>query len=74
MDMKVHCPGCSKPLRVPKTASGRRARCPDCHRVFRVPQPEDLVEETISTWIEEDVDKLSVEHEKYWEGVGSLQA
>ena len=74
MDMKVHCPGCSKPLRVPKTASGRRARCPDCHRVFRVPKPEDLVEETISTWIEEDVDKLSVEHEKYWEGVGSLQA
>ena len=47
MDMKVHCPGCSKALRVPRTASGRRARCPDCRRVFRVPRPEDLVDEKL---------------------------
>ena len=74
MDMKVHCPGCSKPLRVPKTSSGRKARCPSCHKVFIVPAPEELVDETISTWIEEDVEKLEVEHEKQWEAIGSLES
>lgn len=74
MDMKVHCPGCSKPLRVPKTSSGRKARCPNCRQVFIVPAPEELVDETISTWIEEDVEKLEVEHEKQWETIGSLKA
>lgn len=74
MSMKVHCPGCSKPLRVPRSSSGRRARCPSCQKIFMVPKPSDLVEETISTWIEEDVDKLGKEQEKQWEGIGSLKA
>ncbi len=74
MSMKVHCPGCSKPLRVPRSSSGRRARCPSCQKVFVVPKPSDLVEETISTWIEEDVDKLGKEKEKQWEDIGSLKA
>lgn len=74
MDMKVHCPGCSKPLRVPKTSSGRKARCPSCHKVFIVPAPEELVDETISTWIEDDVTNLGVEHEKQWEAIGSIKS
>ncbi len=74
MDMKVHCPGCSKSLRVPKTSSGRKARCPNCRQVFVVPAPEELIDETISTWIEEDVEKLEVEHEKQWENIGSIKA
>ena len=74
MDMKVHCPGCTKSLRVPKTSSGRKARCPSCQKVFVVPAPRELVDETISTWIEEDVEKLEVEHEKQWEAIGSLKA
>jgi len=42
---------------VPETASGRKARCPQCRRVFLVPRPDELFEETISTWIEEDVEQ-----------------
>lgn len=74
MDMKVHCPGCSRSLRVPQSSSGRKARCPNCRRVFVVPRPEDLVDETISTWIEEDLEKLGVENEKHWETIGSIKA
>lgn len=74
MDMKVHCPGCTKSLRVPKTSSGRKARCPNCQKVFVVPAPGELVDETISTWIEDDVTKLEVEHEKQWEAIGSIKA
>lgn len=74
MDMKVHCPGCTKSLRVPKTSSGRKARCPNCQKVFVVPAPGELVDETISTWIEDDVTKLEVEHEKQWEAIGSIKS
>lgn len=58
MEMKIHCTSCSQVLRVPKTAAGRRCRCPACHCKFTVPAPKDLLDETISTWIEEDVDHL----------------
>jgi len=74
MDMKVHCPGCARPLRVAKASSGRKARCPNCQRVFVVPKADELVDETISTWIEEDIAKLGVEHEKHWESIGSIKA
>ncbi|MEX2213155.1 MAG: hypothetical protein WD768_03440 [Phycisphaeraceae bacterium] len=39
-----------------------------------MPKPEDLVDETISTWIEEDLAELGQETEKFWDGVGSLSA
>jgi hypothetical protein len=55
--MMVYCPGCGAILRVPTTASGRRARCPSCRKEFVVPPPEDMLEETVSAWIEQDVDK-----------------
>lgn len=57
MLMKIHCPGCRAQLRVPETSSGKAARCPACKKVFRVPAPSDMFEETISTWIESDVDE-----------------
>lgn len=53
--MLVHCMGCRQPLRVPARSSGRRARCPSCKTVFVVPKPDELVEETVSTWIEQDL-------------------
>ncbi len=39
-----------------------------------VPKPDDLVDETISTWIEEDLQKLGVENEKHWEDIASIKA
>jgi hypothetical protein len=58
METLVHCPGCKTPLRVPPTACGHRARCPSCKTHFVVPKPDELLEETFSTWIEQDVDDL----------------
>jgi len=57
MQMTVDCPGCHKPLRVPQSAGGRRARCPRCRAKFVIPSPKDLLEDTISNWIVEDVEK-----------------
>ena len=74
MEMKVHCLGCQKALTVPQTSSGRKARCPRCKKVFRVPKPEDLIDETISTWIEDDVEQLEEIHNKEWEAVASIRA
>ncbi len=58
MDMLVHCSGCRQPLRVPSNASGHRARCPACKTTFLVPPAEELFEETVSTWIEQDLEAI----------------
>lgn len=72
MEMKVHCPACSRALRVPQTASGRKARCPGCKRVFTIPSVDELFDETVSTWIEDDVDTLLEEKDEKWKQVASL--
>ncbi|MBI1336862.1 MAG: hypothetical protein GC164_07860 [Phycisphaera sp.] len=61
---RLHCPKCEALLRVPARASGVLARCPACSFVFVVPPLTELLEETASTWIEEDVDHLVQEHEQ----------
>lgn len=33
----VLCPGCSKELRLPANARGRRGKCPACQTVFQIP-------------------------------------
>jgi LSD1 subclass zinc finger protein len=58
MDMLVHCAGCRQPLRVPANAAGHRARCPACKTTFVVPAAEELFEETVSTWIEQDLEAI----------------
>lgn len=61
---KIHCPHCQRVLRLPASAAGRHARCPACHEIFVVPQGKDLVEETISSWIEEDVQEMQDKHDQ----------
>lgn len=56
MQITIDCPGCGSQLRVPKNASGRRARCPACKTKFVVPSVTDLLEDTVSNWIVEDLD------------------
>lgn len=51
----VPCPACQTPLNVPPSASGRRARCPACGDRFIIPTRTDLLEDTVSGWIEQDV-------------------
>lgn len=36
MSIEVRCPGCSRTLRVPDTAQGKRIRCPKCSEIFPV--------------------------------------
>lgn len=38
MPIEVRCPGCSRTLRVPDTAQGKKIRCPKCSQVFPVSQ------------------------------------
>lgn len=51
----VPCPACQTPLNVPPSASGRRARCPACGDRFIIPTRTDLMDDTVSGWIEQDV-------------------
>ncbi|MBM4067934.1 MAG: hypothetical protein FJ271_03190 [Planctomycetes bacterium] len=39
MPMEVRCPGCSRTLRVPDTARGKRIRCPRCNEILAVDEP-----------------------------------
>ncbi len=54
----VPCPACQTPLNVPPSASGRRARCPACGDRFIIPTRTDLLDDTVSGWIEQDVDEV----------------
>jgi predicted Zn finger-like uncharacterized protein len=58
MDASVHCPHCQMSLSVPDSAAGKAVRCPGCSKTFVVPSGEDLLEETISSWIEQDVEEV----------------
>ncbi len=51
----VPCPACQTPLNVPPSAGGRRARCPACGDRFIIPTRTDLMDDTVSGWIEQDV-------------------
>ncbi len=56
MVMMVKCPGCAVTLNVPKRAAGHWARCPACRSKFIVPRDDELLDETVSVWIEQSVE------------------
>ena len=66
MDINVYCPSCRAVLRVPVSAAGKVARCPTCQAKFQVPvQQEDPgLEETVSSWIEQDVEDMQDEFDQ----------
>lgn len=64
MDALVRCENCRMPLRVPRNAGGHRARCAACGTYFQVPLEEVLLEETISSWIEHDVEEVFSERQR----------
>lgn len=64
MEIKVYCPSCRAVLRVPVTAAGKVARCPACQTKFLIPAERDVMEETVSSWIEQDVEDMQDEVER----------
>jgi len=64
MEIKVFCPSCRAVLRVPLDAAGKVARCPGCQCKFLIPDQNDVMEETVSSWIEQDVEDMQDEFEQ----------
>ncbi len=52
--MQIHCPQCSIRLAVPQDAGGRMARCPKCKTKFPVPDPKQMLDDTITCWLNLD--------------------
>ncbi|MCC6580656.1 MAG: hypothetical protein IT440_09450 [Phycisphaeraceae bacterium] len=66
MDLKVHCPGCRAILMVPVEAAGRIARCPACDTKFQIPTEDEIAEQTVSAWLEQDLEELSETVDDQW--------
>ncbi|MBL4701433.1 MAG: hypothetical protein JKX85_09265 [Phycisphaeraceae bacterium] len=69
MDIKVHCPKatCRATLTVPLTAAGHVARCPLCHETFLIPTQDDIAEQTVSSWLEDDIEDLEDQTDQKWQ-------
>lgn len=52
--MQIHCPTCSVRLAVPQDAGGRMARCPKCKTKFPIPDPRQMLDDTITCWLNLD--------------------
>lgn len=61
--MTLDCPNCGRPLLVPETAVGRKARCTQCNTKFVIPSREELLEQTISHMVLEELDHRRHEDE-----------
>lgn len=67
MEVEIHCESCRVMLRVPWEAAGHRARCPGCGHEFTVPRMEELIEDTVSEWIEQDVEEVLEDRDRQTE-------
>lgn len=45
MSIELHCPKCSKLIRAPDTAGGKRGKCPYCKESVYIPLPPDESDE-----------------------------
>lgn len=70
----VPCPACQTPLNVPPSASGRRARCPACGDRFIIPTRTDLMDDTVSGWIEQDVEDVYEDRDRVADANQASQA
>lgn len=65
MDVEIPCIACQAVLRVPSDAAGHRLRCPSCKAVFVMPSSQQMMEETVSGWIEYDVEEVFEDRQKH---------
>ncbi|MEM9884090.1 MAG: hypothetical protein AAF800_14350 [Planctomycetota bacterium] len=61
--MTIDCPGCGSPLLVPESAAGRKARCKRCDDRFIVPSVEEMLEQTVSAMVLEELEERTHERE-----------
>ncbi|MEM8739710.1 MAG: hypothetical protein AAGG38_14700 [Planctomycetota bacterium] len=61
--MTIDCPSCASPLLVPEAAAGRRARCTQCDTRFVIPSVEEMLEQTVSNMVLEELDQRWQEDE-----------
>lgn len=54
--MTIDCPSCGSPLLVPESAAGRKARCTACDTRFVIPSMEEMLEQTVSHLVLEELD------------------
>jgi len=45
VSIELHCDHCSKLIRAPDEAAGRRGKCPYCHQSVYIPSPPEAIEE-----------------------------
>jgi hypothetical protein len=64
MDILIRCPSCQSALRLPAEAAGHRARCFKCNAEFNVPTVQQLMEDTVYNWIEQDVEEVLENRER----------
>ena len=74
MEFRVSCPQCKTALKVPSNSAGKHARCPVCRTKFEIPKLGDLVEDTISNWIDEDVEQEKTEEQDRWDTMAKMSA
>ncbi|MEO1237031.1 MAG: hypothetical protein AAFX76_09610 [Planctomycetota bacterium] len=55
--MTIDCPSCGRPLLVPEAAAGRKARCTECDNRFVIPSVEEMLEQTVSNMVLEELDQ-----------------
>ena len=69
MDVEIPCIACQAVLRVPSNAAGHRLRCPSCKAVFVMPSSQKMMEETVSGWIEHDVEEVFENRQKHTDDI-----
>ncbi|UCE58640.1 MAG: hypothetical protein JSU63_14495 [Phycisphaerales bacterium] len=73
MSIELHCPACSKLIRAPDEAGGKRGKCPYCKNSVYIPMPEDDGEIGLAPIDEEDqrrAEELRRESTQYIAEVG----
>ncbi|MEM7624001.1 MAG: hypothetical protein AAF333_00070 [Planctomycetota bacterium] len=61
--MTIDCPTCGSPLLVPENAAGRKARCTQCSAKFVIPSMQEMLEQTVSHMVLEELDQRYHENE-----------
>ena len=72
MSIELHCTKCSKLIRAPDTAGGKRGKCPYCKESVYIPLPPDETDEIGIAPIDED--EVRREKELRRESIGYVAA
>lgn len=65
--LTIHCSRCGAEMQFGEGACGRRAKCLNCDYVFRLPTREALMEDTVSEWINDDVEQVLTKRDAMYE-------